>query len=142
MAKCKKFKVGDLIIPFKNSNSHNYSCGQVYRVIQLDTSGGESFKAISTDGSDWIGNHLRYSDCRLAFMGLDYLKEKADSVQSKIQKLESELAELEAKMKWMADTGADNFDEDQYRVWQALSTIEDAGMSKLEKVKVIAALLK
>jgi len=141
MAKCNKFEVGDLVIPVKNSNSHNYKIGTVYRVLSVD-SGDGTFRAISTDGCDWMGNHLKASDCKLAKIGVESLQEKLEEVQSKFEKLQSEKLELESQIKWMADTGTDTFDENEYRVWQALSTIEDGGLSKLEKVKLIAALLK
>jgi hypothetical protein len=141
MAKCNEFKVGDLVIPVKNSNGHDYKLGEVYRVVSVD-SDVDLLRAVSTDGCNRLGNHLRASDCKPGKVGVETLKERLADVQSKLEKFHSEKLELESQIKWMADTGTDTFDENEYRVWQALSTIEDGDLSKLEKVKLIAALLK
>lgn len=138
MAKCKKFKVGDLVRPYKNSNSHDYAIGEVYRVKDVDLT---TFTAESLNGR-WRGNMLRHEDCKPAFEDLDSFEENIEQVESNIKKLNSVKLELESKINWMKEVGADTFDENEYRVWQALSTIEDGGLSKLEKVKLIAALLK
>jgi hypothetical protein len=141
MAKCNKFKVGDMVIPVKNTNSHDYKIGEVYRVVSEDLT-SHTFRAVSTDGCERIGNHIKHSDCKPAVTGIEFLKEKLADVDSKFEKLQYEKLELEAKINWMVETGADNFDENEYRVWQVLSTIDSADLSKLEKVKLIAALLK
>jgi hypothetical protein len=138
MAKCNKFEVGDLVIPVKNSNSHDYIIGEVYRVKDVNHT---TVIAESLDGCS-RGNMLRHEDCKPAFEDLDSLEENIKQVESNIKKLNSVKLELESKINWMKEVGADTFDKNEYRVWQALSTIEDGGLSKLEKVKLIATLLK
>lgn len=49
---------------------------------------------------------------------------------------------LRMKIEWMKETGATDFDENEYRVWSAISAMENKDLSKMEKVKLISSLLK
>ena len=41
----------------------------------------------------------------------------------------------------MDDNGLENYDEDQFKVYQTLTTLEDATLSKMDKAKMIADLI-
>jgi len=64
---------------------------------------------------------------------------KADLDES-ISKLENEIAELKTKQQFMADNNLEEFDGNQYKVFIAISTLND-NSSIIEKAKVIAGLI-
>jgi len=66
-----------------------------------------------------------------------------------IKELEKELSEAQTKLNniqfkidWMTETGSDEFSEDEFKVYQTLKLLEDEKLSRLEKSKLIAELIK
>ena len=66
-----------------------------------------------------------------------------------IEELEKELSEAQTKLNniqfkidWMTETGSDEFSEDEFKVYQTLKLLEDEKLSRLEKSKLIAELIK
>lgn len=64
-----------------------------------------------------------------------------DDIAKNIDKLKSEIAIAENQLKFMDDNGLENYDEDQFKVYQTLTTLEDATLSKMDKAKMIADLI-
>lgn len=127
----RKIKVGDIIVATGNQGYANYTIGEKYRVKETH---GESLKAETLDGS-WMGNWLLRCDARVVGITREDYQKDIDEYQAKID-------EAKAIVAWMDEAGVTEFDEDEFKVWQALSTIENDSMSKMNKVKAIAALLK
>jgi hypothetical protein len=66
-----------------------------------------------------------------------------------IKELEKELSEAQTKLNniqfkidWLTETGSDEFSEDEFKVYQTLKLLEDEKLSRLEKSKLIAELIK
>ena len=66
-----------------------------------------------------------------------------------IEELEQELSEVQTKLNniqfkidWMKETGSDDFNEDEFKVYQTLKLLENGKLSMLEKSKLIAELIK
>lgn len=136
MATKKKAQVGDIVLVTKNSNSHNYTIGERYRITKSKSNGsGMLYEAANID-TGWIGNWLRGSDCEVvtALTIEDFEKKLAD--------LLSEVQETQSVIDWMKETGAAEYNETEHKVWEVLTVVENDSMSKLDKVKAIAALVK
>jgi uncharacterized Zn finger protein len=127
----RKVKVGDIILVTGNEGSANYTVGEKYRVTQIDL---KALQAETLDGS-WKGNWLRLLDAKVVGITREDYQKYIDEYQAKID-------EAKAIVAWMDEAGVTEFDEDEFNVWQALTTIENGSMSKMNKVKAIAALLK
>jgi hypothetical protein len=148
MARLKALpKIGDIVVVKANSNDHNYTIGKQYRVVAYSVCDAVkiirpfSFIAESLNGK-WKGNHLNYRDCDPVLVGKAVIEAKIESLNEKIDKLQAEIKHNQSIIAWMDETGADSYDENEHKVWQTLTTIENGSMSKMEKVKAIAALLK
>lgn len=142
MARLKSLpKIGDIVIVKANSNDHNYTIGKQYKVVAYSVCDAFSFIAESLNGK-WEGNHLNYRDCDPVLVGKAVIEAKIDSLNGKIDKLQAEIKHNQSIIAWMDETGTDSYDENEHKVWQTLTTIENGSMSKMEKVKAIAALLK
>ena len=72
-----------------------------------------------------------------------------EGYKSGIEELEKELSEAQTKLNniqfkidWMKETGSEEFNEDEFKVYQTLKLLENGKLSMLEKSKLIAELIK
>ena len=127
----KQVKVGDIILVTGNEGSANYTIGEKYRVKTVKD---KILIAETLDGL-WQGNWLQQHDAKVVGITReDYQKEIAEH--------QAQIDEAKAVIAWMDEAGVTEYDENEFKVWQALTTIENGSMSKLDKVKAIAGLLK
>lgn len=64
-----------------------------------------------------------------------------EQAKEKIEKTQAFIAETEAKISFLKETGSDTFDENEFKAFHTLTIIEQGNMSKIEKAKAIAALI-
>ena len=140
MARLKKLpQIGDIVLVKANSNSHNYTIGKRYRV--LAHTGMSTFMAGDLDGV-WTGNNLKYKDCDPGTVDKAAIESEIQTLTGRISKLKTDIEHNQSIIAWMDETGTDTYDENEHKVWQTLTTIENESMSKMDKVRAIAALLK
>lgn len=129
----KAFKVGDKVRVIGRS-SDSLPHGSIAFLSRVDN-GDNTLKywmdANKTNESSWH----KFSQVEHVIENEEFLLNERDTLLSKV-------AELDAKLKWMRETGAEEFDGNQFRVWEVLTVVENGSMSKLDKVKAIAALVK
>lgn len=136
-------KKGDIIkITNNNGNGHNYEVGQKYRVTVSSGSGRQmNVQAESLDGK-WKGNNLISGEFQICPLTIEGYKERGTDLNKEIEKIQSEIKENDDIIEWMEQTGIKEYDENEHRVYVALTTIEDGKLSKLEKAKLIGKLIK
>ena len=130
--KKQNVKVGQLVKVKGNSNSHNYQVGETYRVIQVG--GSNTVTAESLDG-EWVGNNLSLNDIESTVCSKEYF-------ENQIKSLQNEIDDYTSILTWMVENGKTEYDANEHKVWKALTTIENDTISKMDKVKLIASLLK
>ena len=66
-----------------------------------------------------------------------------------LKELEQELSEAQAKLDniqlkidWIKETGSEEFNEDEFKVYQTLKLLDNSKLSMIEKSKLIAGLIK
>ena len=59
-----------------------------------------------------------------------------------LEKKKQEIFDIEDKLKFLNETNQDTFNENEYKAYQTLTLIEEGNLSKGEKAKKIAELLK
>ena len=123
-------KVGDVVIPIRNVGSHNYTLGKEYIVCEICS---ENFRAKDPVSGD-IGNYLRYDEVKVG--------STREFMLRRVAELENELTTMRTKLAWMDEVGTDEFDETEYKVWSVMNAVEDTSMTKIERVKLIASLVK
>lgn len=64
-----------------------------------------------------------------------------EEIRKEITQLDKEAKDLNAKLEWMDEAGVEEYDEDEFKVWKALSTL-NSKKTKMDKVKILAKLLK
>jgi hypothetical protein len=128
MARRKTWKAG---VKFRvKTAQNNYIAGELYTVNQVS---GDNLCGIDEDGTNmgnWI--HKNYV--------VRYENGKDDLLAEKTE-LESRLADVQAKLDFLASNNLTEFDDNEFKVYQAL-TVLDETTSKLERAKKLAALMK
>ena len=65
-----------------------------------------------------------------------------EELESEIAGLKSKIDEVQSKLQFLNETGYETFNEDEYKVYSTLSLLEDDKLSKIEKSKIIAELIR
>ena len=130
MAK-NKVKVGDHVKVIGNCNSNDYTVGQIYRVTAVNSG---SIRAESLDGR-FTGNNLADKDFIYAGMDKSFW-------ESELAELTKKADDIRSIIEWMDATGSTEYDENEHRVWKVLNAVENQSLSRMEKVKIIASLVK
>lgn len=136
-----KFKVGDKVkLRFapsgkpSSSNSNISKCGQYIVGSQYNTGNGHKAYNITHDagGGDagWVYEH--------EIVG----SETKEEITKQIDELQSEIECLKSKLEWMDEVGVDEYDEDEFKVYETLKTLQDNDLDIKSKTKLIASLIK
>lgn len=72
---------------------------------------------------------------------IEKLQDQINAAQEKITKTNKFIAETQAKIIFIEETGSEVFDENEYKAYQTLTLIENGSMSKMDKARAIAALI-
>jgi hypothetical protein len=64
-----------------------------------------------------------------------------EEIQKEIEILENQIKIEHQKLDWMSESGAEEYDENQFKVYRTLKLLENDKMSLMEKSKLIAELI-
>ena len=131
--KAKRVKKGDLVKVIANHAGHSYTIGEVYKVYYVSSGTRPTIQCLKSNGT--VGNNLFFEDYEMTGLGRDYYNVQIAELEGKIKNIKSIIA-------WMDDTGSMEYNENEHRVWKALTAMEDSNMTKLDRMRAIAALLK
>jgi hypothetical protein len=127
-AKRKTWKNGD---KFRVNTAHSvYVLGCVYTVNGVN--------ADNLCGMDGNGNNIGQWIPKAYVIRYDNTKADLEAERSDLQ---VRLDDVNAKLAFLAENNLDNYDEHEFRVYQAL-TVLDSTTDKLERAKKLAALMK
>jgi hypothetical protein len=135
-------QIGDIVLVKANSNDHSYTIGLRYRVIAH--TGSTTFIAEDLYGV-WKGNNLKYQDCYPGWLYEWEMEEIGSSkvvFQEKMQKLKTEMEELQRKIDFLNETGEEQFDAEEFKVYSTLKLFQNDKLTDVEKSKLIAKLIK
>lgn len=129
MAKAKKtmFKVGDVVKVVKNAANHGFPVGTAAKVTAVYPAQG----TIQIEGGT---SYLYCADVVFGTVSLDDLKDEKKDLQK-------QLARVEEKLAFLAETGEDSFDPEILRCYSILRTL-DSSSSDIEKAKKITSIFR
>jgi hypothetical protein len=117
-----------------SSANTNRNDGKEYTVISQYTNGNKTWMIRRVDDgldSGWVyewemeGNKI----------GMKELEQELSEAQTKLDN-------IQFKIDWIKETGSEEFNEDEFKVYQTLKLLENGELSMLEKSKLIAELIK
>lgn len=139
-----KFKVGDKVriqptpkgkVSSNNSYSINHK-GLTTFVIQKPY--------ITPDGNS--GYYIMFESGGNAGWVYDYelvgYEQTREDIIKEIEELQSQVDCLKSKLDWMNEVGVFIYDEDEFKVYETLKTLENGELGIKEKTKLIASLIK
>lgn len=136
----KKVKVGDIVKVTGNTSCHNYSIGNEYVVVHI------GYKSDFDTPSCVIAKCPITGQRRNSLSVSDFVIVEARTAREVIMKeldeLNTKAKELQSRLDWMDETGAEEYDATEHKVWSVMNAVEDDSLSKLDKVKLIAKLVK
>lgn len=138
MKQIRQMTQGTIFTVVGNCNGHNYTVGEKYKVVQHSLR-EHNVTGCSLDGY-FVGNTLKDSDIT-AFTTRETMLSDIENISSTIKELEEMLQETKTKLKYLEASGEEEFNENEFRVFIALKTIEDKSISEKERIKIIAGLL-
>lgn len=133
--KKKVGSVGDIVLIKRNSNSHNYTVGKKYRIVEVEPKGSYTVYMAEDLKTGQVGNNLRSTDTELVGLTID-------SFEQQVEDYRKQMEEAQSIVDWMKETGSTEYNETEHRVWYVLNAVENDTLSKMEKVKIIASLVK
>jgi hypothetical protein len=129
MAKASELKVGDVV---KMANSrfagYGYSKGDI---VNITYKNGSSLN-IQKEGCSSIS---------VTAADLEISHQTKGEIQAEIKRIEEALKVRKDRLKWMEETKSELYNEEEFKVWQILSTM-DSKSSKIDKARAIAAIIK
>lgn len=128
-----KFKEGDRFRVKSNNHGHNYQLDRVYVVLQRQP-GGNGYYMGQDPETGFTGNWIYHTDMELATLTV------ADLQAEKV-KLQEKIAEVDKKLAFLAGTGLEVFDADEYRIHAVLAAL-DATHDPVARTKAVAKLLR
>lgn len=117
-----------------NGNINNkYSCSE-YVIICPHTGTNGNYKAYMIEdqggtNAGWVYEH-------------EISSYKKEHIVKEIVELQSRIDCLTSKLEWMVDMGVDEYDEDEFKVYETLKTLENGELDIKDKTKLIASLIK
>lgn len=128
--KASEIKEGMKLKVIRDSFNHGYPIGSIVTVVGIYCNNG--FNSIQVSEGP---NYVSLKDVEKSCSSLN-------DILIAINLLEQEKQELETKRAFMMDVCAVSFDEDEFRAYQCLKTLENSDLSTYEKAKKIVTLLK
>jgi len=136
--KKKKMKIGDKVTfkkhASKAASGFNYRENDELIITSLlGQINGEKWniRNTTTGGVGWA---YEYELHPLVITKEDFEKQKVE--------LQNSINELNMKLSWMDENGVGEFNEDEFKVFKTLTLLDDDSISKVEKSKLIAQLIK
>jgi hypothetical protein len=69
-------------------------------------------------------------------------EETKEDILKQLESLQSDIDCLKSKLEWMDEVGVYEYDEDEFKVYGTLKTLQDDDLSLKDKTKLIASLIK
>lgn len=137
-----KFKVGDKAIIVKASpNMAGYRVGECVEIIDR-YSWNREYRVKSLD---FDRSHIDLPTISLQkteLMKKQTLENQLEKINKQKSQLEKEIFYIQEKLQFIEETGCEDFDENEFKVYKTLQLIEDnSKMTRLEKAQAIAQLI-
>lgn len=135
----KNIKVGDKFKIVGNRLSsmgyHEFCQGAI---VQISYKGSNTFNIGQVPGcKSFTGRYVAGNVNDLAPLALN-----KKELEQELEELDKAKQEIQSKIDWIDETGSEEYDEVEVKVWTTLKTLENKKLTPLEKSKAIANLIK
>lgn len=137
---------GKEITILNTNGGHNY--GAVGEIIKFNNLLGAYVNLggsnPSLDTASVSRNNILFSQFSVKeeMLTKESLEAEKENLNANIEEMQKEIKSIMMKLSFMKSNGLKAFDEDEFKVYKALTTLEDTSTSKMDKVKILAKLIK
>lgn len=139
----RKFEIGDSAFINSKAPAHLIQeLGIGARVEIIDYHGYDSNYHIKSQNGKRF-NYIKSNglDVAPALSKRELLEEELVKHNESIKQIQEKIERVKARIQFMDETGTDEFDENTFKAYQALSIIESGNLSKIEQAQAIANLI-
>ena len=122
-----KFVIGDKVKIVGVTSGHGQAIGSIFT---LSTQLNGYWRMVEVP-------NLNFSPVDLVLVSLT--KEK---IAERVASLEKEVKCWQLKLEWMEETANETFNEDEFKVFGTLKTLDDSKLSRVDKARLIAGLIR
>lgn len=137
--KLKDIKIGD-----KFKIVGNRLANQGYYEFQPGTTVIVTYRAGNSTNVTQIPNSTGYTgrQCNVIMTDLAPLSLKKEDLEKELLELDEQKKAIQEKIDWINETGSEEYDETEVKVWSTLKTLDNKKLTPLQKSKAIANLIK
>lgn len=126
----KKFRV------VKDTCSHRIKKGTIITITRIN------FGSPIYLYHDHNGSYVTPTCLEELALSKEDVEKNIKDLKKQIKALQTEIKGEESKIKFMQENKLDTYDEEEFKVYKTLEALEDPATSKVQKAKIIAALIK
>lgn len=84
--------------------------------------------------------YLLLSDVRLCNITIDEINEELELAEKNLNEAKNSVENIKNKINYLTETGNKEFDENEFRAYNTIKTLENSNLSTVEKAKQISSL--
>jgi len=138
----RKFENGDFA--FVNAKAPAYliqevGIGNKVKVVEKGYDSEYHIETLSGKRINYVKSNCL--DKAPAMSSKELLQSEIDAQQAIVEAAQDKIVTLEAKIRFLEETGQESFNENEFKAFQVLTIIEKGELSKLEQAQAIAKLV-
>jgi hypothetical protein len=139
-----KFQNGDIAVVNSKHTQYDAKSNGVYEGMEVKILGKtyDSYYSVQLPNGRQIAMASSALDKCHPKSTKEKFLEQITKAQDKIKATQDFINETKAKIEFMEETSSEVFEENEFKAYKTLTIIEQGSMSKIEKAKAIAALIK
>jgi hypothetical protein len=129
------YKVNEVVRVVGNVSGHGFLMGESIKLTYVPKTFGKGKVGLATAMSQSTGS--RWS---VNFKDVSKLSSSKESILSEIKEYEISIKNLRAKLEFIEEVGSEEFDEDEFKIYNALKALDKKG-TRIEKARALKAII-
>ena len=129
------YKVNEVVRVVGNVSGHGFLMGESIKLTYVPKTFGKGKVGLATAMSQSTGS--RWS---VNFEDVSKLSSSKESILSEIKEYEISIKNLRAKLEFIEEVGSEEFDEDEFKIYNALKALDKKG-TRIEKARALKAII-
>lgn len=129
------YKVNEVVRVVGNVSGHGFLIGESIKLTYVPKTFGKGKVGLATAMSQSTGSRWGVN-----FEDVSKLSSSKESILSEIKEYEISIKNLRAKLEFIEEVGSEEFDEDEFKIYNALKALDKKG-TRIEKARALKAII-
>lgn len=129
------YKVNEVVKVVDNISGHGFLMGDSIKLTYIPKTFGKGKTGLATATSESTGSRWNVN-----FEEIRKLSSSKESILSEIKEHETSITALKSKLEFIEEVGSEEFDEDEFKIYNALKALDKKG-SRIEKARALKAII-